>query len=209
MKTTMSKTAIWGAALLALGFASMSGAESVAEVTIAGQKQMLTEPGTPILGSAHPNITVVEYFDYNCSYCRKLAPAFGELVGKDSKVAVLYKEWPIFGGVSAYAAKAALAAQWQGKYLQAHDALIGGPRLSEDAQVDATLQRAGIDMARLKADLGAHGLEINQLLDRNRIEATALNLPGTPGMVVGRFVVPGIGDLQTLETAVEIARKSH
>jgi protein-disulfide isomerase len=176
---------------------------------VAGQKQMLTEPGTPILGSEHPNITVVEYFDYNCSFCKKLAPAFGDLVGKDHKVAVLYKEWPIFGGVSAYAAKSALAAQWQGKYLQAHDALIGGPRLANEAQVDATLQRAGLDMGRLKADLSSHALEINQLLDRNQIEAQALSLQGTPGMVVGRFVVPGIGDLQSLESAVDAARKSH
>jgi len=202
----MTKIALLGLLLIA---ALPTHAQDVAEVTVAGQKQMLTEPGTPLLGAAHPNITVVEYFDYNCSYCRKLAPAFGELVGKDHKVAVLYKEWPIFGGVSAYAAKSALAAQWQGKYLQAHDALISGSRLTDEAQVDATLQRAGVDLGRLKSDLDAHAREINQLLDRNQIEASALNLRGTPGMVVGRFVVPRIGDLQSLETAVDLARKSR
>jgi protein-disulfide isomerase len=209
MKTTMSKPAFLAAAMLAVTLTSTTRGQDVALVTAAGQKQMLADPGSPILGSPRANITVVEYFDYNCSYCRKLAPAFATLVGKDRDVAVLYKEWPIFGGVSTYAARAALAAQWQGKYLQAHDALISAPRLAEEAQVDITLQKAGIDMMRLKADLATHGAAIDQLLNRNQIEANALNLRGTPGIVVGRYVVSNIGDLQGLETAVDHARKSH
>jgi protein-disulfide isomerase len=209
MKTTMSTPRILAAAALALTLASTTRAQDVALVTAAGQKQMLADPGSPILGSPRANITVVEYFDYNCSYCRKLAPAFDTLVGKDHEVAVLYKEWPIFGGVSIYAARAALAAQWQGKYLQAHDALISAPRLAEEAQVDNTLLRAGIDMMRLKVDLAAHSAAIDQLLSRNQIEANALNLRGTPGIVVGRYVVSNIGDLQGLETAVDHARKSR
>jgi protein-disulfide isomerase len=208
MKTTISKVQFVTAAMLALTLASTTRAQDVALVTAAGQKQMLADPGSPILGSPRANITVVEYLDYNCSYCRKLAPAFGTLVGKDRDVAVLYKEWPIFGGVSVYAAKAALATQWQGKYLEAHDALISAPRLATETQVDGALLRAGIDMARLKADLAAHGAAIDQLLNRNQIEANALNLRGTPGIVVGRYVVSNIGDLQGLEAAVEHARKS-
>jgi protein-disulfide isomerase len=208
MKTTMSKTPFATAAVLALTFAATIRSQEVALVTAAGQKQMLADPGSPILGSPRANVTVVEYLDYNCSYCRKLAPAFGTLVGKDRDVAVLYKEWPIFGGVSVYAAKAALATQWQGKYLVAHDALISAPRLATEVQVDGALLRAGIDMARLKADLAAHGAAIDQLLNRNQIEANALNLRGTPGIVVGRYVVSNIGDLQGLESAVDHARKS-
>jgi len=70
------------------------------------------------------DVTVVEYFDYNCPFCKALAPAFHAFIDKDHAAAVLYKEWPIFGGVSIYAAQSALAANFQGKYLQAHDALI-------------------------------------------------------------------------------------
>jgi protein-disulfide isomerase len=208
MKTTMSRNACFLGALLALCAAATCFAQDAAVVTAAGQKQMLTDPGTPTLGAARPDLTVVEYFDYNCGYCRALAPAFDTLVGKDHNVAVLYKEWPIFRGVSAYAAKSALAAQYQGKYLQAHEALMNGPRLAQESQVDATLQRAGINMARLKADLASHGQEIDQLLRRNEVEANALNLQGTPGIVVGKFVVHNIGDLQALETAIDHARKS-
>jgi protein-disulfide isomerase len=209
MRTTMSALRCTAAAILVLTtFASQSFAQNSALVTAAGQKQVLTDPGVPLLGSPHPNITVVEYFDYNCGYCRKLAPAFGALVGKDPSVAVLYKEWPIFGGVSKYAARSALAAQWQGKYLQAHEALMGAPRLAQEAQVDMALQQAGIDMSRLKKDLETHGSAIDQLLQRNEMEAGALDMKGTPGLMAGRFVVWNIGDLQGLQEAVDNARKA-
>lgn len=209
MKTAMFKTLFWATGWLLLGGIATTHAEDVAQVTAAGQKQMLAAPGTQVLGSEHADITVVEYFDYNCSYCRKLAPAFGELVAHDPNVAVLYKEWPIFRGVSTYAARSALAAQWQGKYLQAHDALMKAPRLAQQAQVDATLQATGVDMARLKADLDAHGAAIDQLLKRNESEANALSLRGTPGLVVGRYVVGDVGDLQALESAVDHARRAR
>ena len=206
MKTTTSKVTLLVAVLLGL-VGTAAGAQDVALITLAGQKQMLNDPGTPLLGATHANVTVVEYFDYNCSYCRKLAPAFGELTAKDPSVAVLYKEWPIFHGVSAYAARLALATQWQGKYLQAHDALISAPRLTQEGQVDDTLRQAGIDMTRLKADLSAHGAAIDEILKRNELEANALNLRGTPGIVVGRYVVGGVDSLESLQSAVDHARK--
>jgi protein-disulfide isomerase len=209
MKTTMSALRCAAAAVLVLtALASQSFAQNSALVTAAGQKQVLADPGVPLLGSSHPNITVVEYFDYNCGYCRKLAPAFAALVGKDPAVAVLYKEWPIFGGVSKYAARSALAAQWQGKYLQAHEALMSAPRLAQEAQVDTALAQTGIDMPRLKKDLEIHGRAIDQLLERNEMEAGALDMKGTPGLMAGRFVVWNIGDLQGLQEAVDNARKA-
>jgi protein-disulfide isomerase len=207
MKTTTSKAAFLAAVMMVMAGAQTS-AQDVALITLAGQKQMLNDPGSPVLGAARANITVVEYFDYNCSYCRKLAPAFGELVAKDRGVAVLYKEWPIFHGVSTYAARLALATQWQGKYIQAHDALISAPRLAQEAQVDDTLRQAGIDMMRLKADLAAHGAAIDEILKRNELEANALNLRGTPGIVVGRYVVSDVDSLESLQSAVAHARKA-
>lgn len=196
------------AAVMTVMAGAQTNAQDVALITLAGQKQMLNDPGSPVLGAARANITVVEYFDYNCSYCRKLAPAFGELVAKDRGVAVLYKEWPIFHGVSTYAARLALATQWQGKYIQAHDALISAPRLAQEAQVDDTLRQAGIDMTRLKADLAAHGAAIDEILKRNELEANALNLRGTPGIVVGRYVVSDVDSLESLQSAVNHARKA-
>jgi protein-disulfide isomerase len=175
-------------------------------IAATGLKRILTDPGIAALGSAHADVTIVEYFDYNCPFCKKLAPDFQTLVATDHEVAVIYKDWPIFGGVSVYAARSALAAQWQGKYLVAHDALMGAPRLGQNEQVDAALQRAGIDMTALKSDLASHGAAIDALLARNHAEAVALKLPGTPGIVVGRMLVPGITNLKDLESVVSYAR---
>src|SRR5271170_6627190 len=120
------------ASLFAIGTIAIlvsSGALAATTVVISPEQQklILKDPGTAVLGSQNPDVTVVEYFDYNCPFCRKLAPSIHALVDKDHKVAVLFKEWPIFGGISVYAARSALASQWQGKYLAAHDALISAP----------------------------------------------------------------------------------
>jgi protein-disulfide isomerase len=83
-------------------------------IPVEQQRSILKDPGTAILGVENPDVTVVEYFDYNCPYCRKLAPSIHALVDSDHKIAVVFKDWPIFGGISVYAARSALASQWQG-----------------------------------------------------------------------------------------------
>ncbi len=175
-------------------------------VPVEQQRSVLKDASTAVLGVANPEITVVEYFDYNCPYCRKLAPSIQALVDADHTVAVLFKEWPIFGGVSVYAARAALASQWQGKYLMAHDALISAPRLSQAADVDETLQKAGINLLELKRTLATHGAQIDAVLARNNAEAHSLGMRGTPGLLVGRDVSTGIDDLAAFQLAVAQAR---
>jgi protein-disulfide isomerase len=177
-------------------------------IPVEQQRSILKDPGTAILGVENPDVTVVEYFDYNCPYCRKLAPSIHALVNNDHKVAVVFKEWPIFGGISVYAARSALASQWQGKYLTAHDALIGAPRLSQAVEVDQTLQNAGINLPELKKALAAHGAQIDAILARKNAEAHSLGMRGTPGLLVGRDVSTGIGDLAGLQIAVTQARRT-
>jgi protein-disulfide isomerase len=202
------------ASMFAIGAIAMllnSGALSATAVVIPveQQKLILKDPGTAVLGIENPDVTVVEYFDYNCPYCRKLAPMIHALVDNDHKVAVVFKEWPIFGGISVYAARSALASQWQGKYLTAHDALISAPRLSQEAEVDATLQKVGIDVLELKRTLAARGAQIDAILARNNFEAHSLGMRGTPGLLVGRDVSTNIGDLSALQIAVAKARHSR
>lgn len=192
--------------VLALGVPTADGAQRSSRIAAEAEQRILREPGVPILGSANADVTVVEYFDYNCPFCRALAPVFHSFIDQDHAAAVLYKEWPIFGGVSVYAAQAALAANYQGKYVQAHEALIRAPRLEKNSQVDAVLQGAGIDMAQLKQDLVAHRASIDELLMRNDSEARDLGLHGTPGILVGRRIVSGISDLQALQSAVALSR---
>src|SRR5580698_10078124 len=200
--------AVLGCALLLAGvLPDAAAAQDTQLVTVEGQRQMLANPGTETVGARKPDVVIVEYFDYNCPYCKKLVPALKALFAQDPKVGLVYKDWPILGPVSQYAAASALAAGWQGKYLAAHDALIGGPRLAQDAQVDAILQGAGVNIDTLNKDRAAHAKDIAALLARNDQAAHALTLQGTPGLVVGRQLVFGIVDLGQLQLLVANSRK--
>ncbi len=201
------------ASLFAVGtIATLAWSDTLAAtavvIPVEQQRLILKDSGTAVLGAANPEVTVVEYFDYNCPYCRKLAPSIHALVNNDHKVAVVFKEWPIFGGISVYAARSALASQWQGKYLTAHDALIRAPRLSQAAEVDEALQSAGINLPALKKTLAIHGAQIDAILARNNAEAHSLGMRGTPGLLVGRDVSTGIGDLAALQIAVAESRRA-
>jgi protein-disulfide isomerase len=195
------------ACTLLLTGAVAAAAQDVALITRDGVRQMLANPGTEAVGARKPDVVVVEYFDYNCPYCKKLVPALRALLAQDPKVGLVYKDWPILGPVSEYAAASALAAGWQGKYLVAHEALIEGPRLAQDDQVDDILQKAGVNMDALKKDRAGHGKEIAALLARNDEEANALTLKGTPGLVVGRQLVAGTADLSMMKRLVANARR--
>ena len=186
-----------------------AAAQDVALITSDGVKQILANPGTGPVGAFKPDVVIVEYFDYNCPYCKKLVPTLKALLAQDSSIGLVYKDWPILGPVSEYAAASALAAGWQGKYLAAHEALLSGPRLAQVDQVDDILQHAGVNMEALKKDRVGHAKEIAALLARNDAEAQALGLKGTPGIVVGRQLVAGIADLGTLKTLVANSRRDH
>jgi protein-disulfide isomerase len=163
----------------------------------------------PAAGAKDADVTIVEFFDYNCPFCKKTAPELQKFLHTDPKVRILYKEWPIFGDVSEYAARSALAAHWQGKFLIAHEALIGAPNdLDETSQVDSVLKGVGVDLTQLTRDRSAHAAEITAILARNKKEAAALGFRGTPGFVVGRQLVPLALTLQTLQQLTQSARQS-
>jgi protein-disulfide isomerase len=206
MKTIRILSSLLVCALL-LNTAGAAAEQNVALITREGVRQILAIPGTEAVGARKPDVVIVEYFDYNCPYCKKLVPALKALLAQDPKVGLVYKDWPILGPVSEYAAASALAAGWQGKYLAAHDALIGGPRLAQDDQVDDILQHAGVNMDALKKDRLGHANDIAALLGRNDDEANAIGLKGTPGVLVGRQLVGGIADLNMLKQLVANARR--
>jgi protein-disulfide isomerase len=195
-----------GVLVLGLALAAAQAARAqLMTLSEAGRAEVLSDPATPFAGPAHGDVTIVEYLDFNCPYCRKAAVTLGQLLAADPGVRVLYKDWPIFGGVSDYAARAVLGAQWQGRYLAAHDVLIASPeRLASESQVRERLAQAGVDLVRLDRDLVLHKGAIDDILARNAAEARALGFRGTPGLLVGVFVVPGgvsLDDMRTLVTA--------
>lgn len=198
-----------GIALLVLGVGGSAVAEDIGAVPKNAEVAILRNPGTPPAGAANGDVTLVEYFDYNCPFCKKLAPALQGLLKADPRVVLVYKDWPILGDVSRYAARLALAAGWQEKYLLAHDTLMGAARLASNAQVDGLLRAAGLNMSQLKADAKSHGAEIDALLQRNDTEIRALGVRGTPGLLVGRHIINGVYDVAGLEQAVAVARRDH
>jgi len=166
-------------------------------------------PLMPAAGAKDADVTIVEFFDYNCPFCKETAPELVKLLHVDPKVRILYKEWPLFGDVSEYAARSALAANWQGRFLAAHAALIGTANdLDNNSQVDAALKSAGVDLALLARDRTAHAAEITAILARNAKEAAALGFRGTPGIVVGRQLLPRSLTVKELQQLTQDARSS-
>jgi protein-disulfide isomerase len=193
--------------LLALGPLSTTvQSQELQEISRAGEKAILAKPGLQMTGARNPDVTIVEYFDYNCPFCKKVVPTFKQLLSEDKKLAIVYKDWPVLGESSAYAARCALAAGWQDKYLAAHDALLSGSRLSSTNQIEAILQGVGIDLDKLKKDLASHAGEITALLARNDAEAHALDLDGTPGILVGRQLMPGGADVDFFRKLIAAVR---
>ena len=171
-------------------------------------QQVLNDPDMPSVGAENADITIAEFMDYNCPYCRKSHPELKKLLKSDRKVRVIYKEWPVFSPVSDYAARMALAAKWQGKYEVAHDALMSAPkRYQRNKEVLAVLEKAGLDMARLDKDAAAHKADIDKLLARNSLQADTIGLQGTPSWLVESFVVFGGLSHDQLHEAVAEARR--
>ncbi|WP_312811851.1 DsbA family protein [Brevundimonas sp.] len=186
------------AAAIALGACGPADANSQpqsgggAMIMDVGFNALLRDPATPFLGAEDADVTIIGYMDYNCPYCKMMIPELEGLMASDSKVRVLYKEWPIFGEVSENASRIALAAGYQGKYHEVHKAFMGAPgRIDSDATARRLATEAGADMAQLEADLTAHRSEIDAVIRRNTVEASALALRGTPAFVVNGVLIPG------------------
>jgi protein-disulfide isomerase len=181
--------------------------QEVRVITAQAEAAVAARPETPAVGARDGDVTIIEFLDYNCPFCKKTAPELQKLLRADPRVRILYKEWPIFGEVSEYAARSALAANWQEKFLAAHNALISGPQdLDERSQVDFILKRAGINLKQLADDRTLHSVEIDATLARNAAEARDLGLRGTPGFLIGRQLVPLALTVQQLQRLTVSAR---
>lgn len=169
---------------------------------------VLRDPEIPALGNPNGDVTIVEYFDYQCPYCKKVDPELMRVAQEDGNVRVVFKDWPIFGGASTYAAKMALASKYQDKYPEAHKALISAKSKLTEAGVRDLLEKAGIDVARTTADGAANQKAIDALLARNNAQAEAFRFQGTPAFIIGTFRVPGVLDATGFKQAIRDARKA-
>ena len=194
-----------GVALLGAGVARAEDNEE----KVLTEALVLRDPDIPVAGNPNGDITIVEWFDYNCPYCRKLEPELRQVVQDDGKVRLVLKDWPILGPVSTVAARMALAAEYQDKFVQAHDAMIGVSSKLTEPRIRELLAGAGIDIDRLDRDLAANAKAIDAILIRNNDQAEAFGFRGTPSFIVGKFRVPRPLSMAEFEQVIADARKAR
>ena len=197
-----------GAAMLGLNIVPGSALAQSDGETVLTEALVLRDPDIPVAGNADGDITIVEYFDYQCPYCRKIEPELRQVVQDDGKVRLVLKDWPILGEVSVIAARMALASKYQGKFLQAHEALIGVNSKLTEPRIRELLAGAGIDIDRLNRDRVTNAKAIDAILARNNDQATAFGFKGTPSFIIGKFRVPGVLTMAQFDQAIADARKA-
>ena len=158
-----------------------------------------SHPMSPVSGNAGGDVTVVEFFDYQCGYCKRALPVMEDLLQTDTNVRVVWKEFPILGPVSVFAARASMAAARQGRYLPFHLALMREAKLTEQKVLEIA-GRTGLDMKRLGQDMRDPAIEA--YLDETRALARKLGIGGTPAFVVGGTLVPGAIDTARMKELV-------
>jgi protein-disulfide isomerase len=168
------------------------------------RSEVFDDPATPVGGNPQGDVTIVEFFDYRCPYCKQVQPTLQTLLDQDRRLRFVYKEMPVLGPSSVLAAHAALAAQRQDKYEAFHTAMMAAKgQITEDV-VYKVAGSVGLDLDRLKRDMAAP--EIERAVKANLALASALDIRGTPGFIIGEHIVPGAIDLDALKNLIEEAR---
>ncbi len=186
-----------------------AGAQTAGDGDPLTRERVLRDPDIPAAGNPNGDITIVEFFDYQCPYCRTIHPELKKAVEADGKVRVVYKNWPIFGGVSTFAARLALAAKYQNKYAEAHEALITATTKLDELRVLDLLEHAGIDVKRAQDDLEKNAKAIDAALARNHDQALAFGFQGTPLFIFNTFRYAGMLDSEGFKAAFTDARKAR
>ena len=171
-------------------------AREEAERKQTGLAKVRDDQGDPVMGNANGTITLYEFSDYNCGYCKRVFEPIQQLVRDNPDVRLVIKEFPILSQSSLVAAKAAIAAEMQGKFGDYHIAMMTYRGQITDAVVMRMAAQAGVDIEQLKSDMESP--KTMAIIQRTREAAAALEINGTPGLVLGDTVVPGAIGLDDL-----------
>ena len=166
--------------------------------------QLEQDPNSPNLGNPDGDVTVIEFFDYNCPYCRKAGQTVQELLASDANVRVIYREWPILGEDSVFASRAALAARAQGKYEEFHWALMNGEGRASEASILKLARHLDLDVEKLQADMTSPAVEAH--IAQSSALARTLGFTGTPAFIVGDRTAPGMLSTDEITAMVAEAR---
>jgi len=180
--------------------ASVKGQAAV----LANKDKLFNDPASPIGGNPKGDVTIVEFFDYTCGYCKMVHNAVTKFVGEDKNVRIVYKEFPILGPGAVFASRAALAVAAQGKYEAFHNALMATKeRVTEDV-AKKVAKNVGVNVDKMLNDMKSDKIEA--MVKANHDLAQALHIQGTPAFVIGETLHPGALSAEQMKTAVEAAR---
>ena len=178
--------------------------QASSRAAIAAAKDTLVDPADPTAGNPKGDVTIVEFFDTRCPYCRKLEPAMADLLAQDHGVRLVYKDLPILGPASVLGSKALLAAERQNGYEKLRTAIMDGSPQTTKPMIQDAAVRLGLDWKRLEHDMDNPAVQAR--IDANLKLAQSLGIDGTPALVVGGELVPGAVDLPELQKVVATAR---
>jgi len=157
-------------------------------------------------GNPKGKVAMVEFFDYNCGYCKRAFPDVMKLIDGDKDLKLVMKEFPILGPGSVYAARAALASRKQGKYWEYHLAMMAHEGRVDEAVADQIAEAQGLDLKKLKADMDSD--EVTQVINHNMQLADSLKIQGTPAFIIDQTVIPGAVGYDALTAAIKQVRDS-
>ena len=173
----------------------------------AALQQVLFDPDAPALGNAKGDLTIVEYFDYQCPYCRSNHPMLMDEVRRDGNIRLVMKDLPVLGPVSRRAARMALGSVDLGLYAAVNAALMATRGRLSDRSVDSALRRAGVSPDAAWKSFTAQEDKWERLIVRNLDQADDLGFWGTPSYVIGQVIAPGVIDRQALRETIAEARQ--
>lgn len=169
-------------------------------------EDVLFDPDQPVLGNPDGDLSIVEYFDYQCPFCKRNHPDLMRAVERDGNIRLLMKDWPIFGGTSTRAAQLALGGLADGSYARAHAALMATQGRLSDSDIDTALTDAGLSVDILQAGYRSLRDRLDGLMVRNGRQAAAFGLSGTPAFIIGTVIYPGALNADDLDAAIRRAR---
>jgi protein-disulfide isomerase len=192
-------------AIVALQADEGARTQEATRAAIAQAQTRMVMPSDPVAGDPHGDVTIVEFFDTRCPYCRKLEPVMDGFLAKDGRVRLVYKDLPILGPASVLGSKALLAAQRQDAYGKMRDAVMKLPPDTTLPQLESAARALGLDWTRMARDMEDPSVQAR--IDANLKLAHELGIQGTPALVIGNDMVPGAVDLPELQKMVAQARR--
>mgnify|MGYP005811612201 CR=1 FL=1 len=193
-------------AVVALQTDDTARSKAESRTALAAVKDSLVSPSDPVGGNPNGDVTIVEFFDTRCPYCRRLEPVMEQFLDQDHNVRLVYKDLPILGPASVLGTKALIAAQKQNAYEKMREAVMKLPPDTTRDMIQGTAEKLGLDWPRLSRDMDDPAVQ--QRIDTNLKLARTLGIQGTPALVIGSEIVPGAVGLTELKRIVAEARQA-